>query len=114
MALHHLPAFDHLASCFSEIGRVLKPSGAVYLTDFGRLKSLKSVPYFTYMNAKHQPHLFSLDCERSLRAAFLPEDFQRAAQAHLPGQVRMFSTFMMPLLRPSSSPRTSLCPRLCV
>ena len=98
MALHHLPTFDHLTSCFREIRRVLKPSGAVYLTDFGRLKSLKSVLYFAYMNAKQQPHLFSLDYERSLRAAFLPEDFQRAAQEHLPGQVQMFSTFMMPLL----------------
>ena len=37
--------------------------------------------------------LFSLD-ERSLRAAFLLEDFQRAAQ----GQAHVFSTFMMPLL----------------
>ena len=66
--------------------------------DFGRLKSLKSVLYFAYMNAKQQPHLFSLDYERSLRAAFLSEDFQRAAQELLPRQVQMFSTFMMPLL----------------
>lgn len=98
MALHHLPTFDHLLGCFGEIGRILKPGGAVYLVDFGRLKSLKSVLYFAYMNAKHQPHLFSLDYERSLRAAFLREDFRGAAQERLPQQVQVFSTFMMPLL----------------
>lgn len=98
MALHHLPTFDHLTNCFREAGRILKTGGAIYLVDFGRLKSLKSVLHFAYMNAKQQPHLFSLDYERSLRAAFLPEDFQRAAQELLPRQVQMLSTFMMPLL----------------
>lgn len=98
MALHHLPTFNHLIACFGEIGRILKPGGAAYLADFSRLKSLKSVLYFAYMNAKHQPHLFSLDYERSLRAAFLLEDFRGAAQERLPGQVQVFSTFMMPLL----------------
>lgn len=98
MALHHLPTLAHLNRCFGEIARILKPGGAVYVVDFGRLKSLKSVLYFAYMNAKHQPHLFSLDYERSLRAAFLPGDFLEAAQAHLPGRVQMLSTFMMPIL----------------
>lgn len=98
MALHHLPTYNHLQDCFSEIERILKPGGAIYLTDFSRLKSLKSVMYFAYMNAKHQPHLFSLDYERSLRAAFLLENFRSAAQERLPHQIQIISTFMMPLL----------------
>jgi len=49
----------------------------------GRLKSLQSVIYFAYMNAAHQPHIFSLDYERSLRAAYLPEDFARFTQERL-------------------------------
>src|SRR5690606_28242381 len=40
MVLHHLPTLDHLRKCFKEVARILKPGGAVYLTDFGRLKSL--------------------------------------------------------------------------
>lgn len=98
MALHHLPTHALLANCFAEIRRVLKPGGAVYLTDFGRLKRLHSVIHFAYMNAKHQPHLFSLDYERSLRAAFQHEDFVEAARRHLPPEVQVQSTFGVPFL----------------
>ncbi len=98
MALHHLPSDALLENCFRNITRVLKPGGAIYLTDFGRLKSLKSVLFFAYMNAKHQPHIFSLDYERSLRAAFLLEDFQRAAREFLPNEVLVMSTFRVPFL----------------
>jgi SAM-dependent methyltransferase len=98
LALHHLPSFGHLEACFREIARVLEPNGAVYLADFGRLKSLKSVLFFAYMNAKHQPHIFSLDYERSLRAAFLPDELRSLASRLLPDGVRVHSTFLAPLL----------------
>ena len=98
MALHHLPTLQHLDSCFAEVRRVLKPGGTLYLTDFGRLKSLKSVIFFAYMNAKHQPHLFSLDYERSLRAAFLKEEFESLAARHFPPEVKVISTFKVPFL----------------
>ena len=67
MCLHHLPTREHLRRCFGEIRRVLKPGGALYLVDFGALKSLKSVLSFAYLNAGHQPYLFSRDYERSPR-----------------------------------------------
>lgn len=98
LALHHLPTHQLLDACFGQIRRVLKPGGALYLTDFGRLKSLKSVLFFAYMNAAHQPHIFSLDYERSLRAAFLKEDFEEVAAKHLPPGVRVESTFKVPFL----------------
>ena len=98
MALHHLPTLKHLDECFAEIRRVLKPGGALYLTDFGRLKSMRSVNYFAYMNAAFQPHLFSLDYERSLRAAFLKEDFDLLAARHFMSEARVESTFMVPFL----------------
>lgn len=98
MALHHLPSHLLLEACFRQVRRVLRPGGAIYMVDFGRLKSLKSVLYFAYMNASHQPHSFSLDYERSLRAAFLKEDFERAAAEHLPSDVRVESTFQVPFL----------------
>lgn len=97
VVLHHLPTRQHLDDCFRQISRVLKPGGAIYLTDFGRLKSLKSVLFFAYMNAEHQPHLFSLDYERSLRAAFQFEDYQDAI-SFLPGSAKLFSTFQVPFL----------------
>ena len=98
MALHHLPTLQHLEDCFASIQRVLKPGGALYLTDFGRLKSLRSVIFFAYLNARHQPHIFSLDYERSLRAAFLREEFETLAGRLLPKEAMLVSTFKMPIL----------------
>ncbi|MCP5278688.1 MAG: class I SAM-dependent methyltransferase [Thiobacillus sp.] len=98
MALHHLPTLGHLEACFAAVRRVLKPGGAVYLTDFGRLKSLKSVIFFAYMNARYQPHLFSLDYERSLRAAFLKEEFAALTERFLADEARLVSTFKVPFL----------------
>lgn len=98
MALHHLPTRHHLDDCFREITRVVKPGGGIYLTDFARLKSLKSVIALAYMDAHQQAHLFSLDYERSLRAAFLREDFVDAAERLLPAGAETFSTWLVPLL----------------
>jgi len=98
MALHHLPTLQHLDDCLAEVARVLRPGGALYLTDFSRLKSLKSVIFFAYMNADHQPHIFSLDYERSLRAAFLKEEFESLVSRHFPAEVSVQSTFKVPFL----------------
>ena len=112
LALHHLPSFDHLEACFREIARILRPGGALYLSDFGRLKSLKSVLFFAYMNAKRQPHIFSLDYERSLRAAFLAEELRGAAGRLLPQGVRVYATFLAPLLVVAQTPTMPLPPAL--
>lgn len=98
MALHHLPTLDHLHRCFRGVHRILRPGGALYLVDFSRLKRLKTVLFFAYQNSRHQPHLFTLDYERSLRAAFEQADFKAATQAELPGRGHVFSTFMVPML----------------
>jgi len=50
------------------------------------------------MNAKHQPHLFSLDYERSLRAAFLYEEFDRLTSRFFAPRARAISTFKVPFL----------------
>ena len=98
LALHHLPTLEHLVDCFEEISRIIKPNGSLYLADFGKLKSLKSVLFFAYINANHQPHIFSLDFERSLRAAFYKSDFEILANNLLPKGANVFSTFKMPLM----------------
>jgi arsenite methyltransferase len=98
VSLHHLPAISLLEGCFREISRILKPGGAVYLADFGRLKSLKSVIFFAYMNRDRDPHQLLLDYERSLRAAFLLSDFERLSEEFLPESVTVHSTFKVPLI----------------
>lgn len=98
MALHHLPTLDHLRRCFREVHRILRPSGALYLVDFSRLKRLETLMFFAYQNAHHQPHLFTLDYERSLRAAFEQADFKAVAREELPERGDVISTFMVPML----------------
>ena len=98
VAFHHLPTLDLLRRAFRGINRVLKPGGAMYLVDFGRLKRLTSVIYFAYQNADHTPHLFTLDYERSLRAAFALEDFSDVYESELPGRGCLMTTFMVPML----------------
>ena len=116
MALHHLPSMGHLRACFKEIRRVLKPDGALYLTDFGRMKSLRSVIFFAYMNEKHHPHLhlFWLDYERSLRAAFQFEEFQSLARELLPSGARAYGTFLSPFLVVIQTPPDHLRPDLSI
>lgn len=112
LALHHLPSLDLLRACFQQIRRILRPNGAIFLVDLGRLKSLKSVIYFAYMNARHQPHIFSLDYERSLRAAFLREDFAELARSCLPPDVNVLSTVPVPVLLITKTPDRPLPERL--
>lgn len=97
MALHHLPTAEALKQCFKEINRILKPAGALYLADFTRVKSDKTVQYISYMNRKYQDDLFSLDTERSMRAAFLLSDFARLADQELLISLRIQTTFLVPL-----------------
>ncbi len=97
VALHHLPTRNHLRDCFLEIRRVLKPGGAIFLADLGRMKSLKSVLYFAYKEETSQPYLFNLDFERSLRAAFTQEDFRALAREILPSSGSVYTTFGVPL-----------------
>lgn len=110
MALHHLPTIDHLSACMKEIDRVLRPGGALYLVDFGLLKSLKSIMFFVNENRPHQPPLFSLDFELSLKAAFLAEELRGLARDLLPEEMQFYSTFQIPLLNVIKSVDRPLAP----
>lgn len=112
LTLHHLPTLDMLKACFQQVSRILKPDGALYIADFGRLKSEKSITYFAYMNADKQPRAFTLDYEHSLRAAFSLEEFRAVSSDVLPGRLKSYATFIVPLLVVIQTPTTPLEPDL--
>ena len=103
MALHHLPDRADLQRTFEEVARVLKPGGGIYLVDFGRLKSNRSIRYFAYQYADRQQELFTLDYLNSLRAAFSLSDFREAGRA-LAGRATLMSTFLVPYMVALKSP----------
>jgi len=104
VVLHHLPDLTALESTFSQINRVLKPDGGLYLVDFGHLKSEKSIHDFAYQYDDRQAELFTLDYLYSLQAAFWPEDFQRLYQKHLSSAGKFYKTFVMPYMMVVKSP----------
>lgn len=97
VAIHHLPNQVHLQRTFEEIARVLKPGGGVYLVDFGRLHSERSMQYFANQYADRQPELFTLDYLYSLRAAFSLNDFKEAGRM-LHDCATLHSTFLAPFM----------------
>ena len=97
MALHHLPNYAALEACLRQIRRVLRPNGALYLADFTRPKSLQTVYHISYMNRRYQPYIFSLDTERSIRAAFLSAQIQSLANNILSIPIEFYTTFLVPL-----------------
>ncbi|WP_301101893.1 AarF/UbiB family protein [Propionivibrio sp.] len=97
-ALHHLPSYGHLEACFNEMSRILAPGGRVFIDDFTRLKSIKSVISMAYFNSEDDPYLFTLDKERSMRAAFTFDELKSLAHKAFPENIEVFATFKVPLL----------------
>ena len=97
MALHHLPDNCMLTKTYSEVGRILKSDGGIYMVDFGHLKSNKSIDYFAYQYADRQPKPFTIDYYNSLHAAFHVKDFEQASR-QLNGRAKLYSTFAIPFL----------------
>ncbi len=96
MTLHHLPTPAALHACLQAVDRVLRPGGALYLVDFNRLGSARSVRYIAWMDP-HLPEAFCRDYECSLRAAFSRSEFAAAAAA-LPAGVEVITTRPLPVL----------------
>ena len=98
VSIHHLPGVDELDRTLSEVARVLRPGGGLYLVDFGHLKSEKSIRDLAFLYADRQPELFTQEYLASLCAAFHYEDFDGLAARHLSGRARVFRTFVSPFL----------------
>ncbi len=113
MALHHLPTVVQLEKTFLQVRRVLRPGGGIYLADFGRLKTERSILYFAYQYADRQPELFTLDYLHSLKAAFSVDEFRRAS-ALLGGAARLSRTFGAAFMVALKSPRRRPLPELLV
>lgn len=98
MAMHHLPDTDHLQRCFNAIERVMAPNAKVFISDFGRLKSLKSVEYFVRRAIpKDEPRL-EHDYRESLRAAFSRDEFSGALSARMKQRLSLYSTVLSPMM----------------
>lgn len=104
VAAHQLPDVAHFDRMVAETARILKPGGGVYIVDFTRLKSEKSIQYFAHQYADRQPELFTIDYLNSLRAAFTLKEFETAVERCLAGRAAVYSTFMMPFMAAIRSP----------
>ena len=98
MTLHHLVDIGGLTRCFSEISRILKPNGVVYIEDFGRLKCESSVKYFVGRGDQGDQDGFLELYEASMRAAFMAEELRTIAGSMLPTDVQIYKTFPIPFL----------------
>ena len=104
VALHQLPDLDAFERTLAEAARVLKPGGGLYIVDFTRLKSARSIDYFANQYADRQPELFTIDYLNSLRAAFTLEEFGAAVERHLRGRALVHAMFMLRYMAAIKSP----------
>lgn len=98
MAMHHLPDTDHLQRCFEAIERVMAPGARVFISDFGRLKSLKSVDCFVRRAIPKDEPILERDYRASLRAAFSKEEFGRALSSRARRRIAIYSTVVSPMM----------------
>jgi ubiquinone/menaquinone biosynthesis C-methylase UbiE len=98
MALHHLPDTDHLRSCFDAVERVMAPEAKMFVLDFGRLKSLRSVEYFVRRAIPRDEPILEHDYRASLRAAFSREEFAGALPGSMKQRISIYSTVVSPMM----------------
>lgn len=105
MALHHLADLSQLEATFRNIARVLRNDRAIYLNDFGRLKSVESVDYFVSRASDGADQATLLDYRNSLLAAFSREEFQTLAASYLGPCAKAYSTAVSPLMMVVRTPK---------
>ncbi|MFG0463356.1 class I SAM-dependent methyltransferase [Pseudomonas putida] len=105
MALHHLADLSQLEATFRNIARVLRNDRAIYLNDFGRLKSVESVDYFVSRASDGADQATLLDYRNSLLAAFSREEFQTLAASYLGPCAKVYSAAVSPLMMVVRTPK---------
>jgi SAM-dependent methyltransferase len=110
MSLHHLPDLESLERCLHSARSLLSPRGAVYLEDFARLKSPRSVEFFIHRGTDRtlvNPHdPFSTLYRCSLEAAFTRRELQQATRVL--SAARLHATFPVSFLCVISTPDRGL------
>jgi ubiquinone/menaquinone biosynthesis C-methylase UbiE len=97
MSLHHLDDAGALSRTAEGIRRVLKPGGAVYMADFGRLRRAATQEYFVNDWRSEQPEAFTRDFRDSMRSAFLEREL-RAMAARIDSAIEVFATALAPFM----------------
>jgi arsenite methyltransferase len=117
MTLHHLPDAGALEAAVDQMGRVLKPRGAVYISDFGRLRRARTQEFFAQVWKRSQSNAFTEDYRQSLRAAFSVEELQAAAgrlRQPLERHVTPLAPFMVVFKTPRRRELDALAARLAL
>lgn len=104
MALHHLPDREALTRCFTTIGRVLKPGGALYLMDFGRLRTRRAIEIFVSKVSRTESRSVTQDYRASLLAAYTPEDFFCEIKRLQRQEISLHRTIVTPLVMIACTP----------
>ena len=96
MTLHNLETATDLVACTSAMASLIGTNGAVYIEDFARLKSPRSIDFFVGLNAPIPHDCFADLYRSSLNAAFALQEL-RDATNRLSGTT-IYSTFLVPFL----------------
>ena len=97
MTLHDLVDLGAVEKCFRSVSRVLKPSGALYIEDYGRLKSAKSVSHFNAVNEAIPGDAFAELNACSMHSAFQITELKPLFAKYFPAAT-LHSTFLIPFL----------------
>ena len=76
----------------------MAPEARVFISDFGRLKNLKSVEHFVRRAIPQDEPRLEHDYRASLRAAFSREEFGRALPGHMKQRISIYSTVISPMM----------------
>lgn len=96
MALHDLVSVAAMTACLKLMQRLVGAKGGIYIEDFARLRSTRSMDFFVAINAPNIPDEFSYLYRASLGAAFTLGELRQIG-VELPG-TRLYSTFSVPFL----------------
>jgi arsenite methyltransferase len=108
MTLHDLATVAEIRACLGAMQSLVGANGAIYIEDFARLKSPKSVDFFVNLNAPSPPDQFSTLYRHSLSAAFTIHELREAVSA-LSGAT-LHATFLVPFLVVIKTPDRPLAP----
>ncbi len=98
MAFHHLAGDADLRRCLAAAARVMKPAAEMFVADFGRLGSARSIDYFVRRAIPAGEDELARDYRASLHAAFTPAELWSSVPAALRPRLAVYSTAVSPMM----------------